>query len=236
MTQLFNLDEIREIVSDTGDVPTLTDEALRVILNSCQADVDFACGGVNSIGAEFDTTEVLEILVERRGEFLNTKAGNAGAITQLHFRYTDGFNNYGLLRVEAYSSTFISDLSHHERSSYILWNGDLYEFTAMDGQVISPDQFQYSHVGVAAEFAYKPLEDMVDGDTAGFVVAGPNAYIKATAGHLQEVKKQAIVELMTLRMNYDALQSMRDGTYSRVSRDYGKERKRILSWVQERLL
>ena len=58
MTLFSNIDEVRAIIADTGDVPVLSDEALAVILNACQSDIDFACGGPNQIGVVFENERI----------------------------------------------------------------------------------------------------------------------------------------------------------------------------------
>ena len=234
MTLFTNIDEVRAIIADTGDVPVLSDEALTVILNACQSDIDFACGGPNQIGVVFEN-EIISFETIAIGNSLNVSFGDRGKVSGLSY-YPALNNNVSVLIINSLSAIFISDLEVSMTiSSYLIFDGDLYEFIFTNSEAISTNQFVYS-LTFDSGTTYAGLSDIADGSKVTYVLADAGAYIPVELSGFIEIKKQAIIELITLRMNYDALQSMRDGTYSRVSADYGKERKRILSWVQERLM
>ena len=99
-------------------------------------------------------------------------------------------------------------------SSYLIFNGDLYEFISVNGEAISTNQFVYS-LAFDSGTTYAGLSDISDDSKVTYVLADAGAYIPVELSGFTEIKKQAIIELIILRMNYDALQSMRDGTYSR---------------------
>ena len=126
-----------------------------------------------------------------------------------------------------------------DKSLYFIHDWTLYE---LGFGAINRADTDASETTVIWEYADTDAEGMafstafagVVADTEiDLIVADAAAYVSHTAQDLLAVMRNALLELLTVRLEFDAMDSVRDGTYSAVRSDYEKERARILGMVQE---
>ena len=126
-----------------------------------------------------------------------------------------------------------------DKSLYFIHDWTLYE---LGFGAINRDDTDASETTVIWEYADTDAEGMafstaftgVVADTeVDLIVADAAAYVSHTAQDLLAVMRNALLELLTVRLEFDALDSIRDGTYSATRSNYEKERMRILAMVQE---
>ena len=229
--------EMRKMLGPGGAPSIIPDAALQVIYDSSQSEINHVSGGANSVGAQFDAVRMKVDAKVTNGLF-QIEYGDRNGMSMM--RYQDKVGpNVAVLDIHG-TASFLSNLGTSYCSTYLIRNGELYEFTFDNFVIVSATQGQYAYLatnplGQSRQVALSTLPSLMP-TTVRAMVAAPGAYIAIEAQDLDAIKKQALLELVKLKVSYDATTSMRDGSYSKVSSDYAKERVRILKTISDRLV
>ena len=242
MTALISEPDMRAIIGDVGGVSIVSTAALQVIIDSSQSEIDHVCGGPNAIGAQFINQQVM-VDTCWNDPRLDITHGNKGPINWIEYRGSVG-DNIAVLTVNFDVSVLSGRLQTKNYSSYLVFGGNLFEFTYDNAQA-DGGEITYQHaaddsVGMKIQAGLTSMRTATK--TTGrpaslvtYVAAYAGAYVPISAKNLDDLKKQALVELTKLKIEFDATQSLRDGTYSKTSADYSRERRRILRAIQDRV-
>ena len=129
------------------------------------------------------------------------------------------------------TSTLGNDSLYLERGNH------LYEWTS-EGLTVTGGTATYGFAGddeLGTAYVAR-FNDVVEGDEFGLVIAQAGAFIPEAAGGVLDVMKHATIELLKLRLTFDGLKSIRDGTYNQDQVNHEMERQRILNMVYEAVL
>ena len=125
--------------------------------------------------------------------------------------------------------------SGEDKSLYIVDGQNLYEipYSLINRTDSSEDSvvFEWSAAGRVPD----GLAAIVQGRTITFAVADAFATVSNSARSLWPVMQLAVVDLVKVRLAFDALDSFRDGTYQQMRGNYNRERQRILDEVKSQL-
>lgn len=249
----MTLAEVKAVLGSTDARFALPDAAIQLAYDAAEADVVRVAGGFDQLGVQYDNIHLRTTLraidetnwmdpVDTTGDRTLTKGympsynpvvlqsvswnpdGGDGTIAavSLAFAFGDG-------------STEGLDLASQlqGQSLYLIHKAKLFEMT-QDGLSVSGNTATYDRpdgdiMGLSMQSLFTGINR---GDPIGLVVASAGAYVPQYSTGGQAIMRQASIELVKLKLSFDALASFRDGTYNQTQANYLLERERILQTVR----
>lgn len=250
---LLTLEEVKEALGTSNPAFAQPDGGLLLRYNAAEADVVRMAGGLNRLGVAYNDLKLRVSLyavdatnwldpIETSGDrsVEQTYAyGTNNPVLLADVLYTAGGENENIANVTLdfqYANGTADGLNMEgmlpNASLYIERDNKLYEWT-VEGRVINDGMVIYSRpsgdtLGTKLTGVFNTV---VAGDQFNLILADAGAFVPTYGTGGLAVMKEAVIELLKLKLMFDARKSFRDGTYNQTVTDFAVEQERILQTV-----